>query len=63
MKIKPFNIVDVWWVKDQNRVAIVGNVERYSFTCMCVTTGEVKRLKNDKLIEVRDIQLKDVLKL
>lgn len=63
MRAKQFDIVDVWWIKDQRRVAIVGSVERYSFTCMCVTTGEQRKLKHDKLIEVRSIKLKDVLKL
>lgn len=62
-KVQPFDVVDVWWLKDQNRVAIVGSVDQYTFNCMCVTTGETKKLRYDKVILVRDLKLKDVLKI
>jgi hypothetical protein len=62
-EVKPFDIVDVWWIKDQNRVAVVGAVDKYTFNCMCVTTGETKKLRYDKILEVRDLKLKNVLKI
>lgn len=62
-KVQTFDIIDVWWIKDQNRVAIVGDVQHFSFTCMCVTTGEIKKLKHDKVIGIRDTKLVSVIKL